>query len=210
MHTVLLLEDNDLIRKSLQLSLVKYYRVIACSCLRETEELDLDRIDMALLDIGLPDGSGLDYFKQIRLYRDFPVIFLTAKDEEETIVKAFRSGASDYMTKPFRTGELLARMERLLPDRISYRNIRMDLSRRRAFLDEKELALSTREFDLMVYLIRNKNRAVTRESLLMLWEQEDRSVNDNTLSVYMSKLRQKLKLDFLRTIKNVGYRLDEE
>lgn len=210
MFKILLVEDQALIVKSLTLSLGKKYDLLCASSLKEAYEIDLGPVDLALLDISLPDGSGMDYFLDMKNYKEIPVIFLTANDEEETIVKAFHLGAEDYITKPFRTGELIARIERLLPEEVFFEDIRVDLKTREVLQENESIDLTAREFDLLVYFLQHKNQVVTRDQLLQQWELEDKFVTDNTLTVYIKRLREKLDLPGLKTIKNVGYQLYEK
>lgn len=210
MRKILLIEDHNLIVKSLTLSLSKKYDLISANSVKEALTTDFSDVDIVLLDIGLPDGSGLDLYNQIKLFKDIPVIFLTANDEEETIVKAFDMGADDYLTKPFKTGELLARIKKILPEHLKYRDIEIDANKRLILKDKSIVKLSSKEFELLLYFINNMGRVITRNKLLQIWEAEDVFVNDNTLSVTIKRLRNKLSLTQLRTIKNVGYILDEE
>lgn len=210
MRKILLIEDHNLIVKSLTLSLSKKYDLISANSVKEALTTDFSDVDIVLLDIGLPDGSGLDLYNQIKLFKDIPVIFLTANDEEETIVKAFDMGADDYLTKPFKTGELLARIKKILPEHLKYRDIEIDANKRLILKDKSIVKLSSKEFELLLYFINNIGRVITRNKLLQIWEAEDVFVNDNTLSVTIKRLRNKLSLTQLRTIKNVGYILDEE
>lgn len=210
MKKILLIEDHNLIVKSLTLSLSKKYNLVSAQSIKEALRIDFSDIDLILLDIGLPDGSGMDLYKQIKLYKDIPVIFLTANDEEETIVKAFDMGADDYLTKPFKTGELLARIKKILPDFIKYEDIEINTNKCHVFKDKSLVKTSIKEYELLVYLINNKGRVISRDQLLQIWESEDIFVNDNTLSVNIKRLRDKLELNSLKTIKNVGYILNEE
>lgn len=210
MKKILLVEDHNLIVKSLTLSLSKKYDLISARSVKEALNTDFSDIDLVLLDIGLPDGSGMDLYKQIKLFKDIPVIFLTANDEEETIVKAFDMGADDYLIKPFKTGELLARIKKILPERLKYKHIEIDTNKLIVYKSKTPVRTSSKEYELLAYFINNIGRVITREQLLQIWESEDVFVNDNTLSVNIKRLRDKLDLTELRTIKNIGYILDEE
>lgn len=210
MKKILLVEDHNLIVKSLTLSLSKKYDLISAKSVKEALNTDFSDIDLVLLDIGLPDGSGMDLYKQIKLFKDIPVIFLTANDEEETIIKAFDMGADDYLTKPFKTGELLARIKKILPERLKYKDIEIDTNKLIVYKSKTPVRTSSKEYELLAYFINNIGRVITREQLLQIWESEDVFVNDNTLSVNIKRLRDKLDLTELRTIKNIGYILDEE
>lgn len=210
MKKILLVEDHNLIVKSLNLVLSKNYQIEVAKNILEAKQKDLQEIDLVLLDISLPDGSGLEFYKDVKHFKDIPVIFLTANSEEETIVRAFEMGADDYLTKPFKTGELLARIKKILPQNLVFKDIEIDTDRVEVLKDNNVVKLSSKEYELLLYFISNKNRVVTRDQLLQLWEAEDIFINDNTLSVAIKRLRDKLDLNSLKTIKNVGYILDEK
>ena len=210
MKKILLVEDHNLIVKSLSLSLGKKYDLDVAQSIENAKEKDLSQVDLILLDIGLPDGSGLELYKYIKLIKDIPVIFLTANDEEETIVRAFDMGADDYLTKPFKTGELMARIRKILPDMVVFNDIEIDTEKRQVYKDKKTIKVSNKEYELLLYLIQNKNMVLSRDQLLAIWEVEDIFINDNTLSVNIKRLREKLDLHNLKTVKNIGYILDEK
>lgn len=210
MRKILLVEDQNLIIKNLKLSLGNTYEIVSAKTYKEALEVDLSNIDLVLLDISLPDGSGLDLYKHYKALKNIPIIFLTANDEEETIVKAFDMGADDYLTKPFKIGELKARIKRLLPNIVRYKDINIDTDKCIVYKDSKEINISTQEYKLLIYIMSNKNRVLTRNELLNLWELEDKFINDNTLTVYIKKLRDKLGLKEIKTIKNLGYILNEK
>ena len=205
-----MVEDQNLIVKSLKLSLGKKYKVDSIQSFAEAKGFDISDYDLVLLDISLQDGSGLDLYKLFKAYKDIPVIFLTANDEEETIVKAFEMGADDYLTKPFKLGELFARINKVLPPTLDFGRIELDDNSRIAYIDGKDAGLTSKEFELLRYFIINKNRTITRDQLLQLWEAENVFINDNTLTVTINRLRKKIDLKELKTIKNVGYMLDEK
>lgn len=210
MRKILLVEDQNIIVKNIKLGLQKDYEVLSVNTYEKALEVDISDIDLMLLDISLPDGNGVDLYKYYLGIKKVPTIFLTAASEEASIVNAFSLGCEDYVTKPFKMGELKARIKRLLPSEIVFSNIRVDLDQQKVYLNEKLVKLSTREYELFLYFLNNKNRVLSREELFSIWEASDKYINDNTLSVYIKRLRTKLKLDNLKTIKNMGYILDEE
>lgn len=209
MRKILIVEDQNLIIKSITLALEKEYEVISLNSFQDAKNFEIGDIDVILLDISLGDGSGLDLFKIFKTKKDVNIIFLTANDNENTIVEAFGMGADDYITKPFKIGELRARIKKLLPNEIIFKNIVVDISSKLVKIDGENITLSSKEYDLLEYLIRNKNKVLTRDNLLAIWELENQFVNDNTLSVNIKRLREKLNLTSLITIKNVGYMIDE-
>lgn len=210
MKKILIVEDQKLIIKSLELNLGKNYEVSSLSSFAQAANFDISKFDLALIDISLGDGSGLDLYEIFKEYKDIPIIFLTANDEETTIVKALDMGADDYITKPFTLGELNARIRKVLPDSLSFKNISINAKEHVVLQDGMPVDLSIREYQLLEIFIKNKNKVLERTRLLELWETDDEFVNDNTLSVTISRLRNKLNLKELKTIKHVGYVLNEE
>ena len=210
MKKILIVEDQKIIIKSLELNLGKNYEVSSLSSFAQAANFDVSKYDLALIDISLGDGSGLDLYEIFKGYKDIPIIFLTANDEETTIVKALDMGADDYITKPFTLGELNARIRKVLPDALSFKNIRINAKEHVVLQDDIPVDLSIREYQLLEIFIKNKNKVLERTRLLELWEADDEFVNDNTLSVTISRLRNKLNLKELKTIKHVGYALNEE
>lgn len=210
MKKILIVEDEKLILKSLTLNLEKKYLVQGLTSFTEAREFDVSLCDLALVDISLGDGSGLDLYRIFKDYKDIPIIFLTANDEETTIVRALDMGADDYIIKPFTLGELNARIRKILPDRLYFKDIEIDDENFRVWKAGQELDLSRREFNLLVYLVKNKNRTLTRDQLLQIWEQDQSFVTDNALSVTIKRLREKLDLKELATVRNIGYILHAE
>lgn len=210
MKKILIVEDQKSIVKSLELNLKNKYQVFSLTSFSQAKDFDVSSFDLALVDLSLGDGSGLDLYKIFKGYKDLPIIFLTANDEEKTIVRALDMGADDYITKPFKLGELKARIRKILPDSLNFKDIEVDEINHRVSRQGKAVDLSAKEYELFLYLIRNKNRTLTRSDLLGIWEQDNIFVNDNTLSVTVNRLRKKLKLEELKTVKNVGYILDEK
>lgn len=210
MKKILIVEDQKIIIKSLELNLGKNYEVSSLSSFAQAANFDVSKYDLALIDISLGDGSGLDLYEIFKEYKDIPIIFLTANDEETTIVKALDMGADDYITKPFTLGELNARIRKVLPDALSFKNITINGKEHVVLQDGIPVDLSIREYQLLEIFMKNKNKVLERTRLLELWESDDEFVNDNTLSVTISRLRNKLDLKELKTIKHVGYVLNEE
>lgn len=206
MQRILLVEDHPTIAENLIMILSKHYLVETAADFVSAAAHNLANIDLVLLDISLPGGSGLDLYKLFhRLHPDLPIIFLTANDTENTIVRAFELGCNDYLTKPFRTGELLARIKKLLPRELIFGDITVDLDARAVVRAGVNIDLTSKEFDLLVFLIEHSSAVITRANLIAFWEEHDRFVNDNTVTVYIKRLRSKLGDDFIKTIKNTGY-----
>ncbi len=217
---LLLVEDNLLTAKGLQYLLEREgYDVDVASSMAEAEaNLAMHNYHLALLDISLPDGNGFALAETIRHRSDLPVIFLTAKDDETDIVHGLELGAEDYVTKPFRNRELLLRIKKALRPQgkaeqyLTAGNLRLDVNSNTVLLNEKPIILSAVERRLLTCLLENQGQVVTRERLLdEIYDASGSIVNDNTLSVYLKRLRQKLGPDVpIETIKNMGYRLRME
>ncbi|MCI9142125.1 MAG: response regulator transcription factor [Lachnospiraceae bacterium] len=180
-----------------------------------------NKYDLILLDITLPDGTGYDVCREVRRTSTIPIIFLTASDEEVSIVKGLDMGGDDYITKPFKLGEVLSRINALLrrsrqfsrEDTILESNgITVDLSERTVRKGETELELTLAEYKLLCLFLRNPNRVLSRELILdRLWDGNGNYVDDNTLSVYIRRLRRKIEDNpdlpvKLLTERGVGYK----
>ncbi len=214
---VLLVEDNIGIAKGLMYSLEqKEYEVLHAENVKETKDiLERQSFDLIILDISLPDGNGFDLYKNVIKSKNIPVIFLTARDEEDDIVKGLELGAEDYITKPFSTKELIARMNKILlrgkKERIKVQDIEFDLDKMEAYKNGEKIDLSNIELKIVHLLFTNINKVVTREDIIdKIWEWTGNDVNNNTVTVYMKRIREKLEQDIIITIKGIGYRIDEK
>ena len=178
-----------------------------------------ERVALALLDLSLPDGSGFAIFEQIRKASDTPVIFLTAADDEGNTVKALEMGADDYVTKPFRVRELLARIKTVLrrskdeaKNLLYLRNLTIDTAKAKVLRDGEEVFLTAMEYRLLLMFAQNKGQVITRKGILEnLWDVAGDYVNDNTLTVYIKRLRDKLEDDpqnptLIQTVRGLGYK----
>lgn len=211
---ILLVEDNLNIRESLEYSFkVKNINLVSKSNIKDTlDYLENNKVDLIILDVTLPDGNGFDLYKNQIKNMEIPVIFLTARDSEEDIVNALDMGASDYLTKPFRTGELIARINKILNKKtINVKNITYDLNKMCVYKDDNVVNLTTLELKILGLLFSNINKVVTRDKIIdSIWEWTGNDVNDNTVTVYMKRIREKLDSDIIITLKGIGYRIDEK
>lgn len=175
---------------------------------------------LALLDWNMPDGSGRELSRWIRSkWKELPVILLTVRGDSRDIVSGFQSGADDYVVKPFELEVLLLRIEALLRrcgdvsrQYLSCGGISLDQKRMLVFSEGNEVDLSPSEYQLLLYLLQNKGIIVTRKQLLeRVWDNSGNFVNDNTLTVAMKRLREKLhKPECLKTVRSIGYRMGEQ
>ena len=213
---ILLVEDNKSIIKGLEYAFAQNgYSCEYCLSLDEAVRKAPFNYDVAVLDIMLPDGNGFDLFKKIRRYSDLPVIFLTAVDDEDSVVNGLELGADDYITKPFSTRELIARIKRVA-NKYSKKNIitvsgvTLDLDKSAVFENGKQLELTALEYKLLSLLMQNAGKVVTRELIFeKIWDVSGNFVNDNTLTVYIKRIRKKLDADIIKTVKGMGYQVAE-
>ena len=195
--TILLIEDNKGIAKGLAFSLQSagYETVLCHSCEQAYRKIGGDYA-VIIIDISLPDGNGFALYQDIRRVNQAPVIFLTALDDEDSIVKGFDLGAEDYITKPFSTRELIARVKRLTrrsKSTVTVGEITLDLDKQAVFKGGEKVELTALEYRICSLLMQNHGAVVTREMIFeKIWDIAGNYVNDNTLSVYIRRIRQKL------------------
>ncbi len=229
MSKILLLEDDICLVDGLKYSLKK--NGFETEIVRTVSEAlnsigNIGKYDLLILDVTLPDGTGFDVCEAVRRQgQQVPIIFLTASDEEVNIIRGLDSGGDDYITKPFRLGELCSRIRALLRRAgvsnadnttvIECGDITINLLGSRALLNGKNLELTSAEYRLLCLLVRNVNRIVTREIILSeLWDEAGNFVDNNTLSVYVRRLREKVEADpshprHLITVRGFGYQWKE-
>ena len=217
-NKLLLVEDNEIISKGIKYFLEQEGLEIDVVRSKEDAEEILSRkeYDLIILDIMLPDGNGFDLCKYIKKEKEYPVIFLTAKDEEKDVVLGFDLGADDYIIKPFRNRELISRIQNVLrrynkdKEELEYKNIKIDLNLKRVYVNKEEVLFTALEYRILVLLILNKGKVMTREKILdKIWDMAGNFVNDNTLTVYIKRVRAKLgKEDVIKTIKGIGYMVE--
>lgn len=215
---ILLVEDNQTIIKGLKYSFEKNnYNLIYKTNIKDARKLLTDNLnlDLIILDITLPDGNGFELFENNIKKLNIPTIFLTAKDDEDDIVKGLNIGAEDYITKPFSTKELLARMNKILlrtkkKSIIVVKNIKFDTDKMIVYKNDKILELTSLEIKLLSLLFINIGKVVTRNTILdTIWDNTGNDVDDHTVTVYFKRIREKLGTNIITTVK-VGYRIDDE
>lgn len=214
-------EDDENISLAVQKFLGRQgYRVLVFPTIASAKQaFKKDRPALALVDWNMPDGTGESLVWWIRSnWKELPVIFLTVRGDSRDMVSGFQNGADDYVVKPFELEVLLARIKALLRrtgdvsgQYLSCGEISLDQNKMLAFCGSEELPLSPSEYRLLFYLMKNKGRTVKREKLLEeIWDGSGNYVNDNTLTVTMRRLREKLhQPGNLKTVRSVGYLLED-
>jgi len=218
MKKILIIEDNEAIVKGLKYSLEQenFETYIATNIKTATNLLNSNIYDLLILDITLPDGNGFDFCKYIKNNIQIPVLFLTAKDEEKDVVLGFDLGADDYVIKPFRTRELISRINNIFRrynnvNKLQSGNVLLDIDASRVFVCGNEVCFTALEYKILLLLFLNIGKTVSRDKILdKIWDIAGNFVNDNTLTVYIKRIREKLGTnDVIKTVKGIGYRIDK-
>ena len=219
---VLVVEDDARLRGELTVALRSHgYEVAAVATGEQAlTEIDACPPDALIVELELPDLGGLEVTARVRCARDLPIIMLSARGEEESLIRALDAGADDYITRPFREGELVARLRAALrrpamqrrPQELAVGDVRIDAEQQRCFVAGEEVALTPIEFRLMLALARHADRVVTHHQLLREVWGPSRVDEVQYLRVYMKQLRHKIEQDAahprrILTALGVGYRL---
>ncbi len=219
---ILLVEDNEMVAKGLLYTLKQSgYEPIHKANIKDTKaflqnENNKAKLNLVILDISLPDGDGFTLYEEDLKDKNIPTIFLTAKDEEDDIVKGLELGAEDYITKPFSTRELIARINKIIIKErknliVKVKDIEFDLDKMVVYKSNKEIILTSLESKILHLLFTNLNRVVARNDIIeKIWEWTGNDVNDNTVTVYLKRIREKVGCDIITTVKGIGYRVDKE
>lgn len=219
---MLLVEDDEAIAGSLMRVLAEQgFSVTHVAAGRRALAAATPKVGLVILDLGLPDVDGLTVCRDLRRTRpDLAILILTARDQELEVVAGLDAGADDYLTKPFRLAELLARIRAHLrrleagtqaPEGVMRTGpVRVDAEARRAWVDDQELDLRAKEFDLLAMLVSRAGRVVTREQIMaQVWD-TNWFGSTKTLDMHVSSLRQKLPEGSITTLRGVGYRFEDE
>lgn len=218
---ILIIEDDTTIRSGLKYCLeYENYEVIEAT--NGSEGLKkLNNVSLILLDVNLPDIDGFELFKKIKHIKDIPIIFLTANDLETSIVMGLDMGADDYVTKPFKTRELISRIKNILRRNNNYeviniKDISIDLKQAKVFKNGIDVNLTALEYKILLALALNPNQVFTRERLLAdIWDVNEEYVYDNTLTVYIKRIREKIEDDItdpkiIKTVRGIGYKIGDD
>lgn len=219
-----LLEDDYAIATGLCYSLENEgYSVTHASGVKQAIDIiSKEKFSLYILDLTLPDGSGYDVCKEIKKQGDLPVIFLTAYDDEVNVVMGFEFGADDYISKPFRLKELLVRIKSVLRRYnnetadvvIKFKDLTVNTNEAKVYKDGNEIILTAMEYRLLLILLNNRGKVLSRTQLLEnIWDVDGDFVEDNTLTVYIKRLRDKIEEEpnrplIIKTVRGLGYMID--
>lgn len=219
---ILIIEDDAGLNRGISFALEQegYETLMARTLKAGMEFFEKEKPDGVLLDLNLPDGDGIEGCKRIREASDVPILMLTARDMEVDELMGLTSGADDYMTKPFSVAVLKVRLKNILDRKRKNKEtepllfsgeLRVNPGNLRVFCGEKELELSMTEFRLLQYFLENKNQVLLKEQILQhIWDADGNYVEENTLSVNISRLRRKIGGKYIRTIQGMGYLWEEK
>ena len=213
---ILIVEDDETIREGLKYCLeYEGFEVSLASCGNESLPF-IKEADLVLLDVNLPDINGFDLFKKIKEINDIPIIFLTANDLETSIVYGLDMGADDYITKPFKTRELISRIKNALrrnkqnTDTIKIKDVVIDMKQAKVLKNGIDVNLTALEYKILLTLALNPNTTFTREKLLAdVWDVNEEYVYDNTLTVYIKRIREKVGSGIIDTVRGIGYKIGD-
>lgn len=221
MANIFLLEDDKILSKGISIALEKDEHTVTAvyGYMEALRKYQTSRYDLFLLDVNLPDGSGMEFCKKIRETSETPVLFLTANDTEQDMLEGFGAGCDDYIPKPFSIEVLQKKVQAILKRtigdtaRIRYKNLEVDTDKRLVLLNGEELRLTSTEYKLLCYLMENKGRILTKAMILEhLWDIDGNFVDENTVRVNIKRLRQKLKdekQEYIATVFGMGYTFGE-
>ncbi len=220
MQKILVVEDDIIICGGVKIFLEsKGYKADCAYSLAEAEAALSGSYNLIILDINLPDGNGLDLCNKIHKERQIPVIFLSADDTDEDMIKGFKAGCDDYIAKPFSTELLNQRIMAVLRrsvqntdnDLFQYKDMSVDFRKMQVYISNELVKLSVTEYKLLELLIKNMGQVLTRETIIeRIWDCDENFIDGNTLNVHIRRLRQKLEPDdknpqYIRTVFGIGY-----
>ena len=224
MQKLLIVEDDETIRFGLKYYLEQEgFDIYQAATLKEAfDKFSQTNFDLVLLDLNLPDGNGFDLYRDMQKIKEVPTIFLTANDQEVSIVMGLDMGADDYITKPFKARELLSRIKTVLrrsgkkqDNIIQIGNVVLDMHQAKVFKNGVDVMLTALEYKIFLTLALNYNQVLKRESILAnIWDVNEEYVNDNTLTVYIKRIREKIEDDpnhprIIQTVRKLGYKVGD-
>ncbi len=224
MQKLLIVEDDETIRFGLKYYLEQEgFDIYQAATLKEAfDKFSQTNFDLVLLDLNLPDGNGFDLYRDMQKVKEVPTIFLTANDQEVSIVMGLDMGADDYITKPFKARELLSRIKTVLrrsgkkqDNTIQIGNVVLDMHQAKVLKNGVDVMLTALEYKIFLTLALNYNQVLKRESILAnIWDVNEEYVNDNTLTVYIKRIREKIEDDpnhprIIQTVRKLGYKVGD-
>ncbi len=221
MANIFLLEDDRILSRGISIALEKDGHTVTAvyGYLEALQQYRKQKYDLFLFDINLPDGNGLDFCEKVRETSERPVLFLTANDTEEDMLQGFSAGCDDYISKPFSIAVLRKKVLAVLrrtgtgKHSMKYRDLELDKEKHLVLMKGQEIHLTSTEYKLLLYLMENRGRVVTKAMILeRLWDMEGSFVDENTLRVNIKRLRQKLndeKQEYIVTVFGMGYSFGE-
>ena len=223
MNKILIVEDDKILNRGVTFALKKECYDVMCAYSKEEGRGIIlnNKIDFLLLDINLPDGSGLDLCKEIRDTGDFKIVFFTANDTEEDMLKGFENGADDYISKPFSIEVLKRKVNAMLRNKqrdesiFEYKDLKIDFDKMAVYKNNLDISLSVTEYRLLELLVKNKGKVITKEIILdKIWDSRGSFVYENTLAVTIRRLRKKIEDDaknfkYIITVFGIGYTFGE-
>ena len=224
MQKLLIVEDDETIRFGLKYYLEQEgFDIFQAATLKEAfNKFSQTNFDLVLLDLNLPDGNGFDLYRDMQKIKEVPTIFLTANDQEVSIVMGLDMGADDYITKPFKARELLSRIKTVLrrsgkkqDNTIQIGNVVLDMHQAKVLKNGVDVMLTALEYKIFLTLALNYNQVLKRESILAnIWDVNEEYVNDNTLTVYIKRIREKIEDDpnhprIIQTVRKLGYKVGD-
>lgn len=223
---IFVLEDDAAIAMGLAYALQQEgYGTTHCKTVQEAlKTIEQESFSLYILDLTLPDGSGYDVCKAIKEKGDLPVIFLTAYDEEVNVIMGFEMGADDYISKPFRVRELMARIKSVLRRYtketsngvIRLKDLQIRTAEAKVYRGTTEIPLTALEYRLLLILLNHRGQVLSRTQLLEnIWDVAGDFVEDNTLTVYIKRLRNKIEetsgqTEYIKTVRGMGYMIENE
>lgn len=217
---ILMIEDDKTISFAVKTFLNKHgMETSVFESLESVEDIDINKFDLIILDVNLPDGSGFDYLRYLRDFSDIPIIMLTVKDAENYVLEGFSYGADEYITKPFSLPVLKARIDNILKrkeaskEELSFKDLCLDLKSMTATIKGEKINLNRQEFAVLEMLVSNPDINIPRERIIdAVWGYDLYEVNDNTLTVTIKRLRNKLGQygQNIKTVRGIGYSWESE
>ncbi|NFE79381.1 response regulator transcription factor [Clostridium sporogenes] len=223
---ILLVEDDKIIASGIEYSLEQegFTTILCYDVATAKKALKYNKFDLCIFDLSLPDGNGYELCKIVREKEDIPIIFLTACDDEVNVVMGLDMGADDYIIKPFRIRELISRIKSVLrryqkginsKSILELNDIRINTLDAKVYKNDKEIVLTALEYRLLLILANNQGQVLSRNQLLQrIWDVAGDFVNDNTLTVYIKRIREKLENDpqkpvIIKTVRGMGYKVGD-